>query len=432
MSVLLSESKRLFRPVRVVAATVVFLFVLCFFMPYSVWNADVQLAADAGTILAERYGTHLDAQERAVIENELFAEMKENIRLRMAACEVFCDAEVKTYEEYSFLRYDKTRLAAMTEEDKNAMSDEHFLLNYGVGKDYVAILSEAEKTLLELSDAQEGEVGEILYDCLVFQRIEDWVTFWYDDRQRLASFAENAETSYEAEALQAYVQTENYYGNMPNEVSEAVGQSFQYVSVVLVFAAYLLCALVPATDRMCRMDLLQCVTKKGKKVLHSQYSAVLLCAFALSVIGVFSVFVFLLAKIPSALWRCPLNSYQSYFTVYCFNGTLGQYFLLLALLLVLLVLVCCLLAFTVSLFAKSYTALLGILLPLSVATEWLANLLFRIPFSVKQSLHGPLYFSDLIPFPMAEIPVCAALCAVAVAVSLIIIQKRKKELSDYT
>lgn len=431
MSVFAAELKRVCQPVRMLVVLCVFLLVALFFLPRIAWDHEVQLAADASAAIARLYGTHLDAEERSRMEDELFAQSKENIRLRMDACEAFVEAGVKTYEDYCFLRYDKTRLAVMTQEEKNAMSDEHFFLNYGVGKDYDATLSEAEITLLELSDANAGEVGEILYECLVFQRIEDWVTFWYDDRQRLASFTENAENAYEAQALQKYVQAENYYGNMPYEVSESVSKCVGAVTVAALFSVMLLCSLSPAVDRVTKTDILQTVTKKGKIVLLQQCKVSVFCAAVISICSVAVSFGFLLMHIPSVLWNCPVNSYQSFFTIYHFNGTLLQYFLLCVVLQVLLIFVCSLFAFASSLTAKNYTVLLGLLLPLLVVTEWLANLLLRIPFSAKQSLHGPLYFSDLIAFPMAEIPLCVLLFVAALFVSLLAVQKRKKELADY-
>lgn len=431
MRVFAAECGRIFRPVRVVCVLLVFLFFLVYLMPQVVWSADVPLAARAAQLIAERYGTHLDAGERSVIEDELFAQCRSELALRMQENAAFVAAGISSYDAYNFLRYDKARLAVMSEEEKQSCSDAHFLLNFGVGKDYDATLSEAEKQLLALSEEGQGEVGAILFDCLVLQRMEDWVTFWYDDRERLAAM-QTEEDAHTQQLLQDYLAVGNYTGNMPCEVSETVGQSFQLTGVAVVFAVFLLTSLSPCIDTSTRADQLQAATKTGKRILGKQLLGTLSVAALLSVCGVGAVGLFLHTKIPAALWACPINSYQSWFTVYVCNVSLRSYFWLTALLLVLLVFACSLLAFAVSLLAKSYTALCAMLLPLFVGAQWLCNLLFRIPFSFKQSLQGPLYFSRIFPTPMAEIPVCACLLAAGAVCCVLALRKRKKEFSDFS
>lgn len=428
MNIFLWECKRILQPLRLAAVVMVWVLGICVYFPQKVSDVDLHIAADASAIVAEYCGTHLDANERSVIEEELFTVLLADIQQQMSECEAFCNANIKTYEEYAFLRYHKTRLAAMTEEEILAIPDEQFALEFGVSKDIDRFMSEEELALLDLTVTDAEKVEEILHQCLVFQRIEDSISFWYDSRERLSEYVSETAFSIQNAYFTQFCMSDEYTGVMAYEVSENVGECFRFIGILVLFSVFILGVTEPAIDRITQMSILQTVTCNGKKVLPSQCKAAVLQALLISVIGITAAGVYLCLTTPDVLWASPLNSFQSFFTIYYFKGTLHSYFLLLSLLLVLTAVGCSLLGFAASVFAKSYTALFGFLLPMLVIAQLFSNLIFRIPFSYRQSLIGPLYLSQLLPVPMAEIPICTLLCTIGIVCGLAAVKKRKKEL----
>ena len=429
MNLFVAELKKSFRPLRVFAVLCIWFAVFGMYANVAFSDVDFAVSKRACELVTSYYGTHLDASERERLDTELLGALKDDFNAKIAEHPAFIAADVKTYEEYRFLLHGKTYLSNMSEEQFNAMSDEDLMREFGVTKDVDRTLSDAELDLLAFECPEAERAREIEFLGRVYSRIEDWVDFWYDDRERLADISATDAFDYEVQQMQRYFFTDAYTGNMPAEVSESVGKCFRAVAVSVACSVLVLFCTTPAQDRIVQVDMLQAVTKKGKKILCTQRQTAVFGAFATALFGIIASAILLHAVIPSLLWNNPMNSYQSFFTVYYFSGTLRQYFWLCAVLLILFAVGITMAGFAVSAIAKSYTGLLGLLIPVWVIGEVIANTVFKIPFSCRQSLQGT-YLNDIMPFAYSEIAICALLAVTGIVFCSLCVRRRERELRN--
>ncbi len=427
MNLFVAELKKSFRPLRVFAVLCIWFAVFGMYATVPFSDVDFAVSKRACELVTSYYGTHLDASERESLDTELLGALKDDFNAKIAEHPAFIAADVKNYEEYRFLLHGKTHLSNMSEEQFNAMSDEDLMREFGVTKDIDRTLSDAELDLLAFECPEAERAREIEFLGRVYSRIEDWVDFWYDDRERLADISATDAFDYEVKQMQRYFFTDAYTGNMPSEVSESVGKCFRAVAVSVACSVLVLFCTTPAQDRIVQVDVLQAVTKKGRKILRTQRQTAVFGAFATALFGIIASAILLHSVIPSLLWNNPMNSYQSFFTVYYFSGTLRQYFWLCAMLLVLLAIGVTAAGFAFCSAVKSYTGLLGVLIPVWFLSVVTANTVFKMPFSCRQSLQDT-YLSDLIPFAYSEIAICILFAVVGIALCAFFVRKRECEM----
>lgn len=427
MNLFFAELKKTLHPMRILALLCVWAAVFGMYASSAFSDVDLAVSKRACELVTEYYGTHLDADERERLDAELLGTLMQDIDSRIAVHPAFVAAEVADYEAYRFLVNGKSWLSNMNEEEFGTYTDEDLMREFGVTREVDRTLSEAEIALLNFDCPEADKAKEIAFLGRVYSRIEDWTQFWYDDRDRLSELYDTDAFDYEIRAMQRYFTTDEYTGNMPSEVSETVGKAFRAAAVGVVCSCIVLCCVSPAHDRIVQVNVLQTVTKRGRKILHTQAKTAMLIGLLTALFAVAANAVFLHALIPDLLWNNPLNSYQSFFTVYYFGGTLRQYFWLCAMLLVLLAIGVTAAGFAFCSAVKSYTGLLGVLIPVWFLSVVTANTVFKMPFSCRQSLQGT-YLSDLIPFAYSEIAICILFAVVGIALCAFFVRKRECEM----
>ena len=422
MRLFVCELKKYLHPIRLILVALIWVYALFSYLPYIAGELPIPL--QASTLIAEKYGTHLDADERVRLDSELLAPLKAEIDARIANCIPFQKAGVANYDEYAILRYGKTHLASMSEEEFAAMTDEECILNFGVPKPESVAMTEAEIALVELNVEDREEVESILFDCLVWQRIEDDTAYWYDNRETRANTERQYEFACVCEQMRLQYTPEIYSGNQAGEVTEYAADCLRIFVVCAVCSVMLLCSFTPAGDRIAQVEILQLPARKGKKLVRTQCAVAMLLSFGIAAVSLLACFVLLRSVIPSVLWENPMNSYQSYFTVWYFNGTLLQFVLLISLLGLLTVLGVGGICFAISVLSKSITSLFGALLPCATACFALSLFLFNLPLSCRQSLIQ-MHISNLLPVPMVEIPILVLVFIIGLCACLLAVKKRE-------
>lgn len=175
-------------------------------------------------------------------------------------------------------------------------------------------------------------------------------------------------------------------GFLPDGVVESTAEYAKDLAVWVVLSVILLLSPTLVRDRLYRTGAMQWSSRRGRRILNTQLLAGLISALALTAANIAIYAVPFLGKGPLALQSCPLfNWSQSSYT--WFNGTYGQYLLVLTALLLILGLAAGALTLFLSQYSGNYVAMLFKAIPLFlVVGAFFGSWLLDRPFFFR-----PLY-----------------------------------------
>lgn len=112
---------------------------------------------------------------------------------------------------------------------------------------------------------------------------------------------------------------------LSRSVMDSTNSYLKYLAQWTAFSVILLLSPTLVRDRLRRMRPIQCSSRRGRRVLHTQLAAGLVSALLLSVVNITIYAVPFLAQGPLALWDCPLGNSVWDTGIAWFNWTYGQY-----------------------------------------------------------------------------------------------------------
>jgi len=259
------------------------------------------------------------------------------------------------------------------------------------------------ETVREAHYAQRGERAdmdaEYLFNTIMnnsnyykIRALENYIANydWHDENSREEDFS--AGPASQRERVLALEQGPR--GFLPDCVVTSTTEYAQHLAVWVVLSVVLLLSPTLVRDRLNRTRAMQWASRRGRRVLHSQFAAGLCSAVGLTVVNLVIYTIPLLGRGPQVFWNCPLfNWSRSIYT--WFDGTYGQYLLFLLGLLGLLGIAAGGLTLFLSQYSGNYISMLLKAIPLFLVVgvlfgSWLLDrpLFFR-PLSENSGLYLP-------------------------------------------
>lgn len=380
MELLKQELRKIWQPNIVVALVVLgvlyYLLFLNFYITRFNNGPSAQSQFDITVGWMERYGPTMEPEERAQVDEQLASELA-TFNTMVADLPEAAEAGIVDYE--SFMSF----------------SDEMFAASRNTGNDETVQKGwELERKIMDSTNAwQLQELRSLMqaYDSRrdhpLSQDATNFSRYSPDEQARIRELEDPAR---EQGYLSMYLQeTTTYYG--------------KYVAVWVALSVILLLSPVFVRDRLHRVRALQWASRSGRRVVRRQFAAGMLSALALTVVNVTLYSLVFVAQGALKLADTPLYSFAHSRSTW-FDGTYGQYLLVLVGLVVALGLACGALALFLSRFSTTYVGMLLKATPLFVAIGALFG---------SWLLDSPLYFRELVAGTGFRVPHNAEYLSVA-------------------
>ncbi|MCI8647199.1 MAG: hypothetical protein HFE76_10550 [Firmicutes bacterium] len=246
----------------------------------------------------------------------------------------------------------------------------------------------------------------------------------YDIRKdELKSVLKNpAHTTAQKERASYMLKEDKKNGIIPYEVPQHATEYWRWISVFITLSVMLLLAPAVTRDTLTGVRRLQYTSRRGRKILRTQFSAMLLSATGITLVELLVFGVLYLCLGPWHFHSSPINSFF-YGLMYWFDLSFGQYLGCILLIMVLLAAGGAGTAFFFSCFSRTYISLMLKIIPVFVLLAalgakgigWLFS--FDNPMNMMTGITG------------IELYAAAAAFAAGMALSLIAL-KLKSSVSD--
>jgi len=339
--------------------------------------------------LVRLYGTSITPEELTEFifaeRSRLISEAEHYIR----TMSVFAEAGIHSFDDYSALREDPAR------ELTQAESDAHWTL-MGEECNYLGFF-------IETLNFMESELG---YKPWIMDNPD---SFWQDLNAK------------EQARYRAMLEMGEHHSVLSYWTYDYSKDYAVYFSILLMLAVLILVSPLLVTDRNANLHHLQYSSKLGRKIMHRQLIATLLCAFMLTTLLILIFGGTFYANGTCLFWESNINSEFNIGHYSVFRLTYGQWVIAMIALMYILALGFSMFAFILSRFSRNLITLVMKLVPAFAAAVYLCIVLFNDTFSM---LYNALY--RVFRVFGTEAYICGAVAAIAVTAVTVVVRRERR------
>lgn len=393
MELLLHELKKIWHPA--IFAVIVLLGVIYYFLFPEFYvqyfnngsNAEASFALSAGW--SEKDGPTMEPEERAELDAQL-ADEKSLFAERLTAFDEPGEYGFSDWD--SFDAFQQEYYAQTSENGGEAdMEMEKVIWKIIGGTNYFTI-----QTLMGIMDSY-NKLAEDIPPNLNYDGIGD-------------STATYNKTMARVEEVKS---SDMVHGYLPSGILESTNCYVKYLTVWSILSVVLLLAPTLVRDQIRRVRAAQWSSKKGRRILNTQFAAAGISALALTLVNLVIYAIPFLMQHPLIFKNFQLFSFQIFWIPW-FNWTYGQYLIVMALMVVVLAVAAGGLTVFLSQYSGNYVAMLLKALPLfAVLAYFSSNWLTDQAFFTGNAL------SKMLALPGAELLGAGLLVALGIGLCIL-------------
>ncbi|MEA5040896.1 MAG: hypothetical protein VB086_13830 [Clostridiaceae bacterium] len=398
MELLLQELKKIWRPailaVIILLGAIYYYLFPEFYIQYFNNGDSAEASFSLSAEWAEKYGSTLEADERAELDAQLAAE-----QTRFAE-------ELKAYDEpaeygfsdwESFDAFQQAYYKQASENDgETDMVTEEVIWKMIRGTNYFTV-----DTLISVMKFYDNLADDI------------------PPNLNYVGSGDSAATYEKTIARVAVIKTsDRVHGYLPFGMLDSTNSYLKYLAVWAVLSVVLLLSPTLVRDRIRHMRAAQWSSKTGRRVLNIQFAAAGISALALTLVNLVIYAIPFLLQHPLIFKNFQLFSFQIFWIPW-FDWTYGQYLIVMALMIVVLAIAAGGLTVFLSQYSGNYVAMLLKALPLFAALAYISS-----SWIMDQAFFAGNALSKALAMPRAEFLSAAALAALGIGLRLIACHKQ--------
>ena len=360
MELFLYELKKIWHPAILVAIAllgVIYYFLFPeFYVQYFNNGDSAQASFSISADWSRKYGPTIEPEERA----ELDARLAEEESLFSERLTAFDEAREYGFSDWdSFYAFQQAYYEQTSENSgKAGMETERVIWKVIGGTNYFTI-----QTLMRIMDTYDN-LAEDIPPNLNYNGIDDSTTAYDKIMARV-------------KAIKA---SDMVHGYLPSGMLESTNNYMKHLTIWSILSLVLLLSPTLVRDQIRRLHATQWSSKKGRRILNTQFAAAEFSALALTLINLIVYAIPFLMQHPLIFRNFQLFSFQIFWIPW-FDWTYGQYLILMALMVVVVAVATGELTVFLSQYSRNYVAMLLKALPLFAvlayfSSNWLVNHLF--------------------------------------------------------
>ena len=186
--------------------------------------------------------------------------------------------------------------------------------------------------------------------------------------------------------LQELIEENGLDGMMVYEALENVQAYWRWAAILLLIGVVILTAPMITRERLTGVETLQFSSKRGKRIVVSQYMAVMLSAIFFIAVGITVLYGLYAGNGVGFFWNNPINSFY-YSEIYWYDMTYGQYILCLLAIIICYIMGTVGITFALSCHSKNYISLMLKLVPVLILVSVLMYCTITWLFSFHNMLN---------------------------------------------
>lgn len=208
----------------------------------------------------------------------------------------------------------------------------------------------------------------------------------YENRYQRYEGRMSEYTKKEQERLQELIEGNGLDGMMVYEALENVQAYWRWAAILLLLGVVILTAPMITRERLTGVETLQFSSKRGRRIVVSQYMAVMLSAIFFIAVGIIVLYGLYAGNGVGFFWNNPINSFY-YSEIYWYDMTYGQYILCLLAIISCYIMGMVGITFALSCHSKNYISLMLKLVPVLILVSVLMFCTLTWLFSFQNVLN---------------------------------------------